>query len=99
MAISDNLRGVIYMNVSMMAFTVNDTFMKAATQTLPLFQAITLRGLISIAALLIIAQTMGTLRLWPARRDRTVIGLRSLAEVGGTVFFLVALTHMPLANL
>jgi len=46
-----------------------------------------------------IAQAMGGLRLWPARRDRSVIALRSLAEVGGTVFFLVALTHMPLANL
>jgi drug/metabolite transporter (DMT)-like permease len=99
MAISDNLRGVIYMNVSMMAFTVNDSFMKAATQTLPLFEAIALRGVISIVALLMIAQAMGTLRLWPARRDRAVIALRSLAEVGGTVFFLTALTHMELANL
>ena len=99
MAISDNLRGVIYMNVSMLAFTVNDSFMKAATQTLPLFEAIALRGIVSFAALLIIAQVMGSLRLWPAPRDRAIIGWRSLAEVGGTVFFLVALTHMPLANL
>ncbi len=99
MAISDNLRGVIYMNVSMLAFTVNDSFMKAVTQTLPLFQAITLRGVISVIALLGIAQAMGGLRLWPARRDRVVIAWRSLAEVGGTVFFLVALTQLPLANL
>jgi len=99
MAISDNLRGVIYMNVSMLAFTANDSFMKAVTQTLPLFQAITLRGVISITALLLIAQAMGGLRLWPARRDRAVIAGRSLAEVGGTVFFLTALTQMPLANL
>ncbi len=99
MAISDNLRGVIYMNVSMLAFTVNDSFMKAVTQTLPLFQAITLRGLISVVALMIIAQAMGGLRLWPARRDRGMMAIRSLAEVGGTVFFLTALMQMPLANL
>jgi drug/metabolite transporter (DMT)-like permease len=99
MAISDNLRGVIYMNVSMLAFTVNDSFMKAVTQTVPLFQAITLRGLISVVALMLIAQGMGGLRYWPARRDRGFIVLRSLADVLGTVFFLVALTHMPLANL
>ena len=99
MAISDNLRGVIYMNVSMLAFTVNDSFMKAVTQTVPLFQAITLRGLISVVALMLIAQGMGGLRYWPARRDRRFIVLRSLADVLGTVFFLVALTHMPLANL
>ncbi len=99
MAISDNLRGVIYMNVSMLAFTVNDTFMKAATQTLPLFEAISLRGVVCIVALLLIASAMGSLRLWPARRDRVVIAWRSLAEVGGTVFFLTALIQMPLANL
>ena len=99
MAISDNLRGVIYMNVSMLAFTVNDTFMKAATQTLPLFEAISIRGVVCIVALLLIATAMGSLRLWPARRDRVVIAWRSLAEVGGTVFFLTALIQMPLANL
>jgi len=99
MAISDNLRGVLYMCVSMLAFTVNDTFMKLVTETLPLFQAIALRGMISTLALVLIAKAMGTLQLWPAPRDRAVIGLRSLAEVGGTVFFLVALTQMPLANL
>jgi len=99
MAISDNLRGVIYMNVSMLAFTVNDSFMKAVTQTLPLFQAITLRGVISTVALIGLALAMGGLRLWPAPRDRAVIAVRSLAEVAGTVFFLVALTHLPLANL
>ncbi len=99
MEISDNLRGVLYMNVSMLAFTVNDSFMKAATQTLPLFEAIALRGVVAISALLLIAYAMGTLRLWPAARDRKVIAWRSLAEVGGTVFFLTALTQMPLANL
>lgn len=99
MAISDNLRGVIYMNVSMLAFTVNDSFMKAATQTLPLFEAISLRGAVSIGALMAIAVAMGSLRLWPSRHDRVVMGWRSLAEIGGTVFFLTALTQMPLANL
>jgi len=87
------------MNVSMLAFTVNDSFMKAVTQTLPLFQAITLRGVISTVALIGLALAMGGLRLWPAPRDRAVIAVRSLAEVAGTVFFLVALTHLPLANL
>ena len=48
MAISDNLRGALYMNLSMFAFTVNDTFMKAVTQTLPLYQTIALRGLIAV---------------------------------------------------
>lgn len=99
MAISDNTRGVIYMNVSMLAFTVNDSFMKAVTHTMPLYEAITLRGGLSTLALLVMAAMMGHLRLWPAPRDRGVIALRSLAEIAGTALFLTALMHMPLANL
>ena len=34
----------------------------------------------------------------PGRRDRRLIGLRCLAEIGGTVCFLTALFHMPIAN-
>jgi len=99
MAMSDNLRGVIYMNVAMLAFTVNDSFMKAVTQDLPLFQAIALRGVLTTVALIGIAVGLGGLRLWPARRDRGIIAIRTLAEIGGTVLFLAALVHMQLANL
>jgi len=99
MAISDNLRGVIYMNVAMLAFTVNDSFMKAVTQSLPLFQAISLRGLLTTFALIGVAMATGGIRLWPEPRDRRIIAIRSLAEIGGTVLFLAALVHMPLANL
>lgn len=100
MTLSDNMRGVIYMNIAMLAFTVNDSFMKAVTQSMPLFQAIALRGVLTIVVLFVIASmTPGGLRLWPAGRDRRIIALRSVAEVGGTVLFLGALVHMPLANL
>lgn len=94
------MRGVIYMNVAMLAFTINDSFMKAVTQELPLFQAIALRGLVSSAVLIAIAsRTFGGLQLWPMGKDRSVIIIRSIAEVGGTVLFLGTLLHMPLANL
>lgn len=99
MAISDNLRGALYMNVAMLTFTINDSCMKAATQTMPLFQAITLRGVLALVALLVIGAMMGGLRFMPGRHDAGLMALRSLAEVGGTLFFLGALMHMPLANL
>ncbi len=51
MPISDNLRGAIYMMVAMAAFTLNDSAMKAATQTLPLWQAIAMRGLLTLMPL------------------------------------------------
>ncbi len=94
---SDNLRGVVLMCLAMLAFTINDSFMKAASAEMPLFQAIFLRGLAATSALLILARSMGPVILWPA--NRKMLGLRTLSEIGATIAFLIALTHMPLANL
>ncbi len=99
MNLSDNMRGALLMNLAMLVFTLNDTCMKAVTQTMPLFQAITLRGAIATAGLVVIACVTRQFRLWPGPRDAKIIAIRSVAEVAGTVLFLVALMHMPLANL
>jgi drug/metabolite transporter (DMT)-like permease len=87
------------MCASMAAFTINDTFMKAVTQTLPLYQTIGLRGLIAVAGLGLLALMTGAFRFRPSRRDAGLILLRSLADVAATITFLTALLHMPLANL
>lgn len=99
MTLTDNGRGALYMNIAMAAFTLNDTCMKAVTQTLPLFQTITLRGLLTVVMLVLVGWAMGALRLRLPRQDAVVVGVRSLGEIAGTVFFLTALMHMPLANL
>ncbi|GLS88526.1 membrane protein [Cypionkella aquatica] len=99
MAISDNLRGALYMNLSMFAFTVNDAIMKSLTHALPLYQTIALRGTVAVLGLLILARASGGLRLPPNRHDRILIALRSLADVAATILFLTALKHMPLATL
>ncbi|MCX8509895.1 MAG: EamA/RhaT family transporter, partial [Rhodobacteraceae bacterium] len=84
MALSDNLRGAALMTVAMVAFTSNDTFMKAATVEVPVFQAIVMRGLLTTGFLLMIGLWTGGLRLRVARADRFWIGLRTFGEVGGT---------------
>lgn len=99
MPLSDNLRGILLMCVSMAAFTINDTFMKSVTQTVPLYQAIGLRGLIAIAGLAVLCLATGAFRVRLGRRDIGLILLRSLADVGATITFVTALLHMPLANL
>ncbi len=99
MAISPNLRGAIYMNIAMAAFTLNDTGMKAVTQTLPLFEAITLRGVSTSILLFILGLATGGLRFRLQRRDTGLLAIRTLAEIAATVAFLGALVHMPLANL
>lgn len=99
MPISDNLRGALYMCVAMAAFTINDAMMKAATQTLPLWQAIAMRGLLTLGPLIAIGAMTGRLTLRMGRRDAVTVGIRSFAEVASTLLFLAALVHMPLANL
>ncbi len=97
--LSDNMRGSLMMTAAMAGFTLNDTCMKAVTATMPLYQAIFLRGLLTIALLVAFSGYLGGLKFALPRRDAVIISIRTLAEVGSTVTFLTALMHMPLANL
>jgi drug/metabolite transporter (DMT)-like permease len=99
MALSDNARGALLMNAAMIAFTLNDTAMKAVMQQMPMFQAMTLRGIGTTAALCFLAWRMGGFAVRIAPRDRGFIALRALFEVLSTLAFLAALRNMPLANL
>ena len=98
MQISDNMRGAALMAGSMVAFTVNDAFMKGLSGDIPLFQALFLRGLGTVAVLVTLAIFTGQFRFDYSRKDWVLICARSAAEIGGTVFFLTALFHMPIAN-
>ena len=60
MNISDNTRGIWLMCASMLAFTLNDTFVKAVIgDGMPLSQAIVLRGAVATLGLLVIAAPDG----------------------------------------
>ncbi|AXQ94410.1 DMT family transporter [Cereibacter azotoformans] len=99
MQLSENLRGALAMSVAMAAFTVNDALMKAVTQTMPLFQAIALRGLVTLPMLLACGWASGGLRWRIPRPDRFLLALRAGADVLATVMYLTALMMLPLANL
>lgn len=99
MALSDNLRGAALMTAAMVAFTCNDAFMKAATATLPVFEAIVLRGILTTLALATLAWRMGALSLSVPPGDRFWVALRVVGEVSSTYTFLFALKHMQIANL
>lgn len=98
MAMSDNARGALLMAAGMAAFTLNDTLMKLVSADLPLLQAMFLRGLLTTLAFLLLAWRMGALAVRLESRDRRLIMLRVLAEIGAAFFFLTALFNMPLAN-
>jgi drug/metabolite transporter (DMT)-like permease len=96
--LSPNLKGALYMTLSMAAFTVNDACVKLVAETVPLFQVIFLRGLGTTIMLAIFVQMTTGLRLSFPRRDRPLIAGRTLAEIAAMVTFTLALTNMPLAN-
>lgn len=95
---ADNTRGALLMTASMAGFTFNDVFMKAASDEVPLMQALFLRGFVTTGLIFVMAIALGQLRLNLPRRDWGLIALRTLAEIGTAYFFITALFNMPIAN-
>lgn len=96
--LSQDMRGAVFMSASMAGFASNDAMIKLVAGELPLFQAILIRGCFLVAMLGAVAWSSGALRIRLDRRDRRVMGLRTLGEIGGTFCFLTALFNMPIAN-
>lgn len=95
---ADNTRAALLMVASMTAFTLNDACMKALGGSLPLFQALFVRGVAVSIGLWALAWWMGALRLDLPRRDRGLVLLRSASEAGTAWLFITALFNMPIAN-
>ncbi len=98
MQLSGNTKGALLMVGSMAAFTLNDTFMKELAGQVHLFQLLVLRGALSILFVGLLTWKMGAMHLRIPRRDRVLIVLRMIGEIGAAYFFLTALFNMPLAN-
>lgn len=98
MKISDNMKGAALMSGSMAGYTFNDACMKALSGSLPLSQAVFLRGIISCVMLYALGRFLKTLSFRLDGREWALIVLRCLAELGATYCFLTALFNMPIAN-
>ena len=99
MPISGNLRGIFDINIAIAALAANDALMKLALATVPISEAMALRGLVTVFLMLLILTRAGPVQWHVDRRDRGVLLLRTAAEVLCSVTFLLALPHMKLANL
>ncbi|MHA6263207.1 DMT family transporter [Arenibacterium sp. CAU 1754] len=93
-----NTRAAFLMMASMAAFTLNDTCVKLTGGALPLFQLVTLRGILASLLIYALARSLGALRFNLSRHDWALVALRGTSEAGATYFFLTALLNMPLAN-
>lgn len=95
---SDNLRGAVFMMLSMAGYVLNDTMMKLVSQDLALAQSVFVRGLMASSLLAAFAAYRGQLlhrSTWP---EMQVILWRAFAEIAATFCFLTALFNLPLAN-
>lgn len=95
---TENTRGALFMMASMGSFTINDAFMKSLAGHVPFFQALFLRGCLTVLFIAVLAWATGRLRPGPDPADRGLVALRTLAELGAAYFFITALFNMPIAN-
>jgi drug/metabolite transporter (DMT)-like permease len=94
---SDNLRGILAMAAAMGSLILNDAFLKMAAAGLPIGEAIFLRGVIAtLLCITVIAATVGTGALRHGASGR--LQTRAGADVVGTILYLSALMHMPIAD-
>ena len=81
----------------MAGFTMNDTITKAVSSEMNFGQMMLVRGLFAIVLIAALAWHQGAMR--PLRTLMVKpVALRIAGEVGGTVSFLAAIVHLPLAN-
>jgi drug/metabolite transporter (DMT)-like permease len=94
---SDNQRASLFMVLAMAAFTLNDTIVKFASETINVGQVMFVRGLFATCLVLLLA--------WQQRLLKNIKGLlhpmvwlRMAGEIGGTDTYIIALAHLPLPN-
>lgn len=93
-----NLKGALLMMGSMAAFTMNDVFVKLLAHTVPLFQIVFLRGILTTLLLAGTVAAFGKLTLRIPKGDRWKVALRTVFEMLTVVTFLTALVNMQIAN-
>ncbi|TIQ20803.1 MAG: DMT family transporter [Mesorhizobium sp.] len=97
MLLSPNLRGALFMVVAMSGFTLNDAITKVASESMNMAQVMLIRGAFASLFVGLLAWQRGALAL-SGSMLQPMIAARVAGEAGATVSFLIALAHLPIAN-
>ena len=92
-----NLRGSLFMVLAMLAFTLEDVFIKAAAAHIPLGQVMVTFGLGGLLAFVAMARLRGEVILHPQAFGRAMTW-RALFEITGRVCYTVAIALTPLSS-
>lgn len=91
------IRGPVFMVVATGSYVINDTFMKLATDGLPPYQVLFLRGVAAFLWGLPLLALAGQARNAPLMADGRVL-MRSGMELAAVLCYVVALANMPIAD-
>jgi drug/metabolite transporter (DMT)-like permease len=94
--LSERLRGPAFMTLAMACFALEDFFLKSALERINVALTLVLFGAGGMAVFALWARTRGEAVFAPGLRSRALV-LRSLAEVGGRLFYTLAFALAPLS--
>ena len=94
---SENLKGGVFMVAAMAAFSIEDVFVKALSQTLPVSQILIIFGLGGAVAFLVSAGVRGE-RLFSADAVSRPMLIRVGFEITGRLFYVLAIVLTPLSS-
>lgn len=92
-----NLRGAVFMILSMAGFAVEDSLLKMAAASLPPGQILITFGVLGTAVFAVLSLLAREAPLTRAMLSRPLV-LRSLSEVTGRLFFMLAIALTPLST-
>jgi drug/metabolite transporter (DMT)-like permease len=90
-------RGPAFMLLATGSYVINDTMMKIATEGLPPYQVLVMRGIAAVAWGLPLLLVLGYGRQLPLMFERRVLA-RNLSETVAILCYVVALANMPIAD-
>ncbi len=91
------LRGAFFMVLATGFYVINDSLMKVATEALPPYQVLTMRGLAAMFWGMPLLLVLGYGKNLPQLFEPRVVA-RNLCETFGVMCFVVALANMPIAD-
>jgi drug/metabolite transporter (DMT)-like permease len=94
---SHPFRGPAFMLLATGSYVINDTMMKIATEGLPPYQVLVMRGIAAVAWGLPLLLLLGYGRQLPLMFQRRVLA-RNLSETVAILCYVVALANMPIAD-
>jgi drug/metabolite transporter (DMT)-like permease len=97
MSSSTNARGIAAMLFATASYVICDTFMKVASEILPPFEVLFVRGIFAVGCCAVLVLALGQGRLIPRGFSKASL-LRALFETASVLCYIVALANMPIAD-